>query len=326
MRTGSRGASVFLAAICSLALARDIPFTAVSADAGTGGEGVAWADVNGDDLPDLYVGSLYGNPGWDDTGIGGKSAVAVFADLDNDGDYDLIGDGVRRNDGSGALERIGAEQPLKSAIAFDADGDGDLDLFGAGGFFRNDGAFSFIAAEVGGLAEAECSRGLTGTDYDGDGDIDVICASRTSGIVVLTNERDRFVKTEPGEIGIEHRATGGIATGDVDNDGDLDLLLTGDSNGYLYANRGGGRFELRQEFVIAGGYMGAFADLDQDSFLDIVFAGDSKIYRNDGNGDFLPGSAVPAEGLDGPRGIAFAISTGTAISILPWDARSHRSG
>ena len=52
--------------------------------------------------------------------------------------------------------------------------------------------------------------------------------------------------------------------------------------------------------------MGGFADVDNDGDVDLVFAGDDVCYLNDGRGRFTSGPAIPAPGINDPRGIAFA--------------------
>src|SRR5207244_5511484 len=120
------------------------------------GAGVAAGDVDGDVWCDLYFtrldgnNALYRNLGdWKFEDITAKAGVAcpdqystgaVFADVDGDGDLDLlvnsIGGGTRLflNDGSGRFtesKNSGLDRTLGStSIALaDFDGDGDLDLY-----------------------------------------------------------------------------------------------------------------------------------------------------------------------------------------------------
>ena len=122
------------------------------------GAGVALGDVDGDGLVDVFLArtqggsSLYRNLGdWkfaDITERAGLSAPnryatgAVFADVDGDGDLDLIllatlgPDAVFLNDGHGHFTEHGADLGLDpsakgstTAALADVDGDGDLDLY-----------------------------------------------------------------------------------------------------------------------------------------------------------------------------------------------------
>jgi hypothetical protein len=120
------------------------------------GSGVALGDVDGDGLCDIYFCSLIGtnrlyrnlgNLKFQDVStdsgvslVGQKSTGAVFADVDGDGDLDLLvnslGGGTRfyLNDGHGhfseALNSGLAHQFGATSMALaDIDGDGDLDLY-----------------------------------------------------------------------------------------------------------------------------------------------------------------------------------------------------
>ena len=125
---------------------------------------------------------------------------------------------------------------------------------------------------------------------------------------ILKNDGNgNFMLTDPASIGIRHTAPDGITTADIDNDGDLDLLLAGSSGrAYLYFNDSKGIFTLARSFSQTTGYMGGFADLDNDGDLDLYFAGDTKIFLNVGTGRFMPGPAVPVDGVNDPRSVAFA--------------------
>lgn len=347
------------------AAAQQLSFTDITLQAGTGGptapgktggHGAMFADVDDDGRPDLYITMIFEEPmaelffrnrdgvsfANETRGIAdfdGGSHGATFADLDNDGDFDLFNgatwdfpehpstNDLYRNDGRGRFTDVSTTSgipqdrrwPTRAVIAFDMERDGDLDLFCVTNYqgsddppgernelYRNEGGFRFTPLDSGALVEAPCGQGATATDYDGDGDIDVICANRTGEVNILRNDGERFTRIKPASIGIRHRAGDGVTTADLDNDGDLDMLLVGGDNGYLYRNRGNGKFEFRQEFLAIDGYMGGFADLDNDGDEDLVFAGDKNVYLNDGEGNFAPGPEVPVAGINDPRGVAFA--------------------
>jgi hypothetical protein len=325
----------------------------------TGGHGVMFADADGDGLPDLYVTMIFNDPMpelfYRNQGGGrfseegkrrgiadydGGSHGACFADLDNDGDYDLFNgttwdnpeypalNNVFRNDGHGHFSDVTSQSgippsrtwPTRGVLTFDMDADGDLDFFCVTNYqgsadpagernevYRNEGGLRFTPVEAGALSTAPCGQGATDIDFDGDGDIDVIAANRTGDVNILRNDgKGNFALVAPASLGIRHRAPDGITTADVDNDNDLDVLLAGDNCGHLYSNQGGGRFVFAQSFSQTNGYMGGFADLDNDSDVDLVFAGDDVCYLNDGSGQFVRGPVVPIPGINDPRGIAFA--------------------
>ena len=270
----------------------------------------------------------------------GGSHGACFADLDSDGDYDLFNgatwsppkfpavNNIFRNDGTGRFTDVTIRSgipmdrtwPTRAVLAFDMDRDGDLDLFCVTNYqgskdppnernevYRNEGNMRFAAVTSGALVTAPCGQGAIDTDWDGDGDVDVIAANRTGEVNILRNEGGgRFASVTPAAIGIRHRAADGISAADVDGDGDLDMLLASDDAGHLYLNDGRGTFIFAQSFSDTDGYMGGFADLDNDGDVDIVFAGDDVCYLNDGRGAFRAGPSVPVSGINDPRGIAFA--------------------
>lgn len=338
-------------------------FTNVSHPSGVaiqilGGHGAMFADATEDVLPDLYITMHFNDPVAElffvNEGMGtfteagavrgvndfdGGSHGAAFADLDNDGDYDLINgatgstgapNNIFRNVGSGFFNNVtppamGARSdPTRALLAFDMDRDGDLDIFGVTGWmgsgdpssernevYRNDGNNQWTELASGALYTAPAGQGATDTDFDGDGDVDIIAANRDGDLNVLRNNgTGAFTAVDPDSIGITHNAFSGVTAADIDNDSDLDLLLVGldgtETVGFLYRNRGQGIFNFRRTFTNIDGYMGGFADLDNDGDLDLVFAGDDLAYLNDGTGTFSDGPTIPVGGINDPRAIAFA--------------------
>jgi len=330
-----------------------------------------FADVDEDGLPDLYITMIFNNPMQElffknlgnntfaeeglSRGIAdfdGGSHGGCWADLDNDGDYDLVNgttwnnpdypnhNNIFRNDGGGTFTDVTPpcmrrrRQETRGVICFDADKDGDLDIFCVTGWkgsgdpegernevYENKGDFRFVALDIAPFNECPAGQGATDTDYDGDGDIDVIACNRDGDLNVLRNDGglDNFTKIDPASIGITHRAYGGVTTGDIDNDGDPDMILVDSAeSGHLYFNDGDGKFTFARSFLKVDGYMAGLADLDNDSDLDLVFAGDRKTHLNDGSGAFSAGPAVPFPGLTIPEQSRSPISTMTAT----WISRS----
>lgn len=320
-----------------------------------GGHGAAFADATGDGRPDLYITNHLDGPVADQFFVnhGGRMFVesggvrgiadfdmgshgAVWGDLDNDGDFDLVNgttgfrgepNNVYRNRGDGVFSDVtppairARREATRGVALFDMDRDGDLDIFAVTGWrgdgdppgernelYRNDGGMRFAAIESGAAYGARAGQGVTDTDYDGDGDVDLITGNRDGDLVILSNDgAGNFRRVDPGAIGISHRAYGGVTTGDVDADGDFDMLLVdAEDVGHLYRNVGAGRFVHLRDFSDVDGFMGGFADLDNDGDLDLVFAGDDMVYLNDGRGRFSAGPSVPVNGIRDPRAIGFA--------------------
>jgi hypothetical protein len=108
----------------------------------------------------------------------------------------------------------------------------------------------------------------------------------------------------------------GLALGDVDGDGWCDVYLCGlDSDNRLYRNRGNWKFEditgstgLACPNLDATG--SAFADVDGDGDLDLlvnILGGGTRLFRNDGRGQFIDGTTVAGLGsASGATSLALA--------------------
>jgi hypothetical protein len=326
-----------------------------------GGHGVQAADVTGDGFDDLYVTNIADphqdrrelffvnqgdgtfreralESGIEDDGFfegeGEESHAAVFADFDNDGDYDLFNahtwtnrDRIYRNDGAGRFvdlsESAGiqiVEKDSRGVAAGDINGDGRADVILSSWKGRqhvayiNRGSFHFVRRDGLGVDKSELfNQGIMLTDYDEDGDLDLASTGWFAldlplGPIALYRNRGTGSFTEvTGESGIifkENAPGNGWAFGDVDNDGDLDALVIGQDKAKLYLNVGGGKFQFGQDFS-RGHFTAAFGDLDHDGDLDIYFAGNQAIFENNGKGFF---KRVPVDGLVGvganPRAVS----------------------
>jgi hypothetical protein len=274
----------------------------------------------------------------------GGSHGACFADLDNDGDLDLfngstsVGPGlgpannnVYRNDGSGFFtdytDQLAAmdttTQYTRAVLAMDMDNDGDLDLFSITGYlgsddppeeeneaYRQESPLVFSPVDAGDWRSAPAGQGGVATDFDGDGDVDILAANRTGPVNILRNDGTGQFSLVPPDAVLDTVLTAGegITSGDIDGDGDPDLFFVTDgppSEAHLYRNQGNGSFHHDTTWTDVQGYMVGLADLDNDGDLDLVFSGDTLCYLNDGTGRWSPGPHIPLTGCRDPRSIGF---------------------
>ncbi len=151
------------------------------------------------------------------------AAIAV-GDYDNDGHLDVSAGGVLFHNNDDGTFREVTRAAGGVAVFADLDHDGDLDLFvgtsGGDRFYRNngDGTFREQAAVIGLSPQATRTTDAAFGDFDGDARTDLVVA-RESGLALYRGlEEGRFeaLDTLP-------RAQA-IAAGDYDNDGFLDLF------------------------------------------------------------------------------------------------------
>jgi hypothetical protein len=242
------------------------------------GHTAAWGDVDGDERADLVVGTfanrpvsryqvrgaegprpdvllLGGEPFEPVTGFSdllGRTSASVFADLDQDGDLDLV---LIRNAGP----RGSFHQP--SHVFENRDGQ-----------LLNPTTLPF--------PDGFSGRSVAAADFDGDRDLDLIVAEDRlgeTGARLLVNEGDfRFVDGTA-DSGIAPSLFGlGVGVADLTGDARPDLFLGGAQR--LFVNRGDGTFNQVVSEVFAwtplsedddlGGV--AIADLDRNGWPDIL--------------------------------------------------------
>lgn len=165
------------------------------------------------------------------------------------------------------------------------------------------------------FTETESSATAWG-DYDNDGDLDLLISGDIGSYpnsipyaAIYRNEGNNSF-TELTDIGISGAYYGSVDWGDYDNDGDLDILLAGRVSEWtditkVFKNNGDGTF-IEQSGIILQEIslcQVEWGDYDNDGYLDILICGYAfsdlvaKIYRNDGNGNFIEQNGISLKKL-----------------------------
>jgi hypothetical protein len=262
----------------------------------------ALADVTNDGAPDLFVGagdgtvSIYYNDG--------TAAAPVWPDLPD--------------------VSLPASNSAAPALA-DLDSDGDLDLLvgHSGGtlyHFRNTGTptsptWSLVTSSYGGISEPGHDLQPSFVNLDGDSDLDLLIG-RHGDLAWYRNNgpptNPTWTRVTDGYMGFGGSSAVSPATGDWDGDGDRDLV-TGEHWGVLRFFRNDGPPSWAEQtfsfpFDLNGDSAPALADWDDDGDLDLLLGqvqGDVYQYTN-------VGSATSPEWR--PDGI---------LLTLPWTNHPH---
>ena len=249
--------------------------------ASEGYQGIAIGDVDGDGMEDLYLcqpgglpnqlflqnpdGSLREAPKGHGADWLERSRSALIADLDNDGDRDLVvlcntHALVMANDGNGTFARTALLKmngsPFSCALA-DYDLDGDLDLYvcnygdlwggfgdlnerfplpyhdanngGPNALFRNDGDLRFSnVTTISGLHQnnTRWSLACAWEDFDKDGDQDLYVANDFGRNCLYRNDGGTFTDIAP-QAEVEDLSPGmSVSWGDANRDGWMDLYVS----------------------------------------------------------------------------------------------------
>jgi hypothetical protein len=311
----------------------DGTFVDVAADVGLDlvhkGSGPTFADIDGDDDLDLFIGAVEGDRYYllenragtfvDVTDASGIALAAAntfsgaFGDYDRDGDVDLAlthwGNPERddtetlwRNRGDGTFESASEVSRIAQSLIESSDPI-ELQIRAPGSLLDNSFTPNF-------------------SDLDGDGDLDLLIASDFRTSQVYSNDGDgTFTRTTDRQV-IKDQAGMGAAVADYDNDGDMDWFVTSiykigdgpsDLIGYgnrLYANDGSGTFtDVTDTARVANGgwaWGSCFADFDNDGLQDIVHVNgwreesdepdnnyvedQIRLFRSEGDGTFTEGA------------------------------------
>lgn len=292
-----------------------------------GPHGLAVGDANGDGLPDLFVCEPGGLPNrlylqQDDgtaldvsatSGIDWlePAASALFLDIDNDGDQDLVFTSGRyfiscENMGSARFELkdvLSMTGVARSIAAADFDSDGLIDIFvccylsrdvalddvglgmpmpyhdanngPANVMFKNQGDWQFEdVTDAAGLDQnnRRFSYAAAWEDYDNDGDVDLYVANDFGRNNLYQNNDGKFVDVAAA-AGVEDIATGmSVSWGDYNRDGHMDLYV-----GNMFSTAGN-RVMYQRRFQ---------SDKDEETRGQFRrLARGNSLFRNNGDGTF----------------------------------------
>ncbi len=187
-----------------------------------------------------------------------EDSDAQFFDADNDGDLDLyvasgsyeitensamLLDRLYENDGKGNFKRT-RNLPQKrinskKIVIADFDNDNDLDIFICGGvkhgkyplsdtsylLENNNGKFSETTTKIKGLETLNISNDALFTDYDNDGDLDLIVVGEWMPITLFENNKNVLSKKELADFTKSEGWYQSITAFDFNNDGLQDYIV-----------------------------------------------------------------------------------------------------
>ncbi len=249
-----------------------------------------------------------------------RTNMAVFGDVDNDGDVDLFitneysSNRLYINNGNGYFEDVTESAGLATkyggmcASFADIDGDGKLDLYVTNWGLPNilyknisqNGVVKFQnitgISRTGGELYTK-SNGAAFADVNNDGYLDLFVANRkTSNRLYLNNGKGIFTDVTREYLGIDSLLTYSATFADFDQDGFVDLYISNVGSNILYKNINGKKFvdiTIQTGARLSGYGTGTSAgDVDNDGDMDLYAAnyvnGSSKLYINNlNNNNFI---------------------------------------
>lgn len=258
---------------------------------------VVYGDIDNDGFQDLFISThfsdnvkpwtknlLFKNNGdmtfteiWSNDSDKSMTMGAVFIDYDLDGDLDIYNANYVEN------------------VKFTFDDNNAVNGFAHDCFtnymYRNDGdgVFTDVTTDLG-LDDTGCALAVTSTDFDNDGDLDLLIGN-DFGSFIEPNKLYRNDVNQTGkfqEIGNEANCANemfsmGIAIGDYDNDLDLDYYISNLGANVLLDNQGGLFYEnamnsnventiatTDNSLSISWGTL--FADINNDMYVDLFIS------------------------------------------------------
>ena len=261
------------------------------------------------------------------------SPWSIFvADMDGDGNLDVLSastsdDTLAWYKNVEGLDDFGSQQIITNNLdetryvaAADIDNDGDMDVLATTGsidlvvWYENLDGFGNFGPQQTITAGLDLPKMVIAADVDGDGDLDVLTASRLDNTIAWFENMDGL-----GNFGAQQSITNSalnvasVYFADINGDGIKDVICDSSSNGNgypsWYENDGNGNFGSQQEITTdtSGSNYVIADDVDGDGDMDVLnieFGGETIAwYENtDGLGTFGPKQIIMDE-VRAPRQI-----------------------
>lgn len=267
----------------------------------------------------------------------GNEEDFITGDLDGDQDIDVIAREndeliYYRNESNVQFTRLPTNQIIKNRINMglgdldgslgpdllitgqDIDGDGNTQSV----LFINDG-FGNIGSPLKNPFAGGSNKRFAIEDLDSDSDLDLVMIGDTTRFYFNQGNLEFSEETDPQKF--NPIVVGQIALADLNGDNTMDVVAAGIGNPHqvaIHFNNGNGSFENRNEGSnLIGAWSGSvdFVDLDGDLDLDMTISGviartidplnpiifntyATRVYFNQGNGDYLVSEQTDIDGTD----------------------------
>jgi hypothetical protein len=285
--------------------------------------GAGWGDVNGDGKPDLYLGAFAARKWYQ----GAEAPVPNMLFLNGRDGFSLVEDKT--------LQFLGRDARCAGVLFADLDNDGDLDLVvanhvtspdhqGARLFENHKGKYRDVTPTKGDWPARIGMRNVSVINFNNDGLLDLVIADGSYGkaqkaaakLIVLANQGKFQFKEVSAKLGLPQQETLGLglAIGDVNQDNVPDIFVAGSNRLFVsdpfsplpsaekdmgewawkYHEAHPGRFAMPPADVREGLHCGAaFGDLNGDGLLDLVTTEHGvpariHVYVNNGIKDGIP--------------------------------------
>ncbi|GHT12717.1 hypothetical protein AGMMS4956_07750 [Bacteroidia bacterium] len=242
-----------------------------------------------------------------------QKGVFAVADIDGDGDLDIIVSGdddgekgaVLLNDGAGTFTVQGDPRVITMGIAGgikfgDIDGDGDLDVIFAGrgggsamGIALNDGAGVFTLAATSDYPQHSDGNMSCGfADFNNDGLLDYwFFGNGVNNCAIYFQQLDGSFVKDISSFGGFNFFEPGVTVIDFNNDGYMDIVVQGNDAGTvtryvgIFLNDGYGAFTLSAQpnVIPKGNGTVSWGDFNGDGFPDMLLNGDGWLGSGEDN-------------------------------------------